>query len=93
MCDRHLRALAKRERRRREHEERRRAVCGGHAPDARSLNAAVRPDAVDEGKPIADLVLRQVEDALLLVEAAGGNLRGMRVHGNGRKPLGRRHIA
>jgi len=60
---------------------------------AASLDAAVRPHAVDQRQPLADLVLRDGEHAPLLLETAGGDLGRMRVDGDGGEPLGGRHVA
>src|SRR5262249_32671437 len=54
---------------------------------------AVGPDAVDQRDAVADLVLRDVEHAPLLVEAAGGDLGRMRVDGDRGEALGRRDVA
>ena len=64
MRERHRRRLAERERRRRKHQQRRSAALRRHAGDARGLDAAVGPDAVDQRQARADLVLRDVEHAL-----------------------------
>src|SRR3954452_6450131 len=57
---------------------------GGHTRDADRFQAAVGPDAADDRQPVADLVLRGVEHAALLFEAAGGDFGGMRVDSYGR---------
>ena len=85
--------LAERERRRRKHQQRRRAALRRHAGEPRGLDAAVGPDAVDQRQPGADLVLRDVEHALLLVEGAGGDFGRMRVDGDGGQAFDRRHVA
>ena len=93
MGDRHLRRLAEREGRRREHQQRRRAALGRHARNARRLEAAVGPDAVDDRQAVADLVLRDLEHAALLLERAGGDLGRVRVDGDRRDAGRRRHVA
>ena len=93
MRERHLPRLAERERRRREHQQRRGAAVRRHAREPRGFEAAVGPDAVDDRQPGPDLVLRDVEHAALLVEAAGGDLGRMRVDGDGRQAFDRRHVA
>ena len=85
--------LPERERRRRKHQQRRSATLLRHACDTRRLEAAVGPDAVDQRQPAADLVLRDVEHALLLVEGAGGDLGRMRIDGDGRQPFDRGDVA
>ena len=64
-----------------------------HAGDARRLEAAVGPDAVDDRQPAADLVLRDIEHAPLLVEAAGGDFGRMGVDGDGGNVRRRRDVA
>jgi hypothetical protein len=93
MRDCHVRRLTERERSRREHEQRGGAAVVRHAGDAGGLDAAVRPHAAHEREPLADLVLRHLEHPALLIEAARGDLGGMRVDGDGRKTLGRRYVA
>ena len=61
--------------------------------DARRFEAAVGPDAVDDRQLAADLVLRDLEHAPLLVEGAGGDLGRMRVDGDRRDARRRRHVA
>ena len=90
---RHLRRLTHRERRRREHQQRGGAAVGRHARDPRRLDAAVGPDAVDDGETLADLVLRDGEHAPLLIEAAGGDLGRMGVDGDGGEALHRGDVA
>ena len=85
--------LAERERRRRKHQQRGRAALRRHARDARGLDAAVGPDAIDERQPRADFILRDIENALLLIEGAGGHFGRMRIDGDGRKTFDRRDVA
>ena len=85
--------LPERERRRRKHQQRRCAALRRHLGEPRRLDAAVGPDAVDDRQPGADLVLRDVEHALLLVEGAGGDFGRMRVDGDGREALDRGDVA
>src|SRR5262249_62147507 len=84
---RHGWALAQRERRRRKDEQRGRAALIGHAGDAGGFEAAVRPYAVDDRQPIADFVLRNTEDAALLLETARSDLAGMGVNRDRSEPL------
>ncbi len=67
--------------------------CAAMRASARGLDAAVGPDTVDDRQAGADLVLGDVEHALLLVEGAGGDFGRMRVDGDGGKTFDRRHIA
>jgi hypothetical protein len=58
----------------------------GRARDARRLQAAVGVDAVHDRQPRADLVHRDLEDLLLLLERARGDLGRVRVDGDRRQP-------
>jgi hypothetical protein len=71
-----------RERRRGKYQQRRRAAGRRHASDTRGLDAAVGPDAVDDRQFRTDFILRNVEDAALLVEGAGRNFSRMGVDGD-----------
>jgi hypothetical protein len=93
MRERHLRRLAKGERRRREHQERGRAALRRHARKARRLEAAVGPDAVDQRQLGPDLVLRDVEHAALVVETARADLGRVRVDGDGREAFDGGHVS
>src|SRR6185503_628860 len=64
----------------------------GHFRDPRRLEAAVGVDAVDD-RQIAQFILRHPQDPPLLVEAAGGDLRCVRVDRDRRDPFDRRHVA
>ena len=68
MDDGHAGVLAHREWRGRKHQQRRRAARRCHFGDTRRFEAAIRPDAVHQRQPVADLVLRNVEHAALFVE-------------------------
>src|SRR5215475_5392955 len=93
MGERHGRRLAESERSRRKYKQRRSATLRRHAGEARGLDAAVGPDAVDQWKPGANLVLRDIQHKLLLVEGAGRDLRRMGIDRERREALDRRHIA
>ena len=68
--------------------------CGSSATRRFHSTANVKEgDAVDERHAIADLVLREVENALLLFEAAGGDFGRVGVYRNCRQALGPRHVA
>ena len=92
MLDRHRGRLPERERRRRKYQQRRRAAVFRHAGDARGLQTAVGPDAVDDRQLAADLILRDGEYPALLVEGTGGDLRRMSVDRDGGEALDRRDI-
>ena len=64
-----------------------------HAGETSGFNAPVGPDAIDQRKPSADLVLRDLEHTSLLVEGARSDLRRVRVDRNRRQAFHRRHIA
>src|SRR4051812_43482523 len=69
MRQRHLGALAERERRRRKYQQRRGTAGLRPSGDPRRLEAAVGPDAMDQRQPVADLAACDIEHAALLHEA------------------------
>src|SRR5207244_1655743 len=69
------------------------ATLRRHACETRGLDAAVGPNAVDQRKAGANLVLRNIQHTLLFVEGAGSNLSRMRVNRNRGEALDRRDIA
>ncbi len=71
MRQRHLGRLAKREGSRRENQQCRSATCLSLPRNPRRLQAAVRPDAVNDRQPVADLLARDLHEAALLVAGAG----------------------
>jgi hypothetical protein len=93
VIDRHLRALAEAEHARGENEQRRSTPGLRHARDAGTFEGAFRVDAVDDRQPVADLFLRELEHAPLLVERAGRDFRGVRVGGDCRDPFDRGDVA
>ena len=92
MRERHRRRLAQRERRQRKHQQRRGAALRRHAREPRGFQAAIGPDAVDQWQAAADLVLRDLEHAPLLLERAGGDLGRVRVDGNGGEAFDCGHV-
>src|SRR5215467_6096170 len=93
MRERHLGRLLQGERRRREHQQGGCAALRRHAGDARRFETPIGPHAVDDRQLAADLVLRDLEHAALLLECAGGNLGRMRVQRDRGDALGRSDIA
>src|SRR6516164_9738519 len=69
------------------------AGCCRHAGDPCCLEAAVRPDPIDERQPRPDLVACDVEHLALFVERARGDFGRVRVDGDGRDAIGRRDVA
>ena len=61
--------------------------------EAGRFQASVRPDAVDDWQATADLLLRDVEHALLLLERTGGDFGRMGIHRDGGYPGGRGDMA
>jgi hypothetical protein len=92
MGDRHFGVLPQGERRRRKDEQRRSAAGSRSARDPRRLLAAVRPYAVHDRQPVADLVGRDFHDPALFLERAGGDFGRMGIDRDGRKPLRRRDV-
>src|SRR5579863_7662704 len=93
MLDRHGRGLPEREWRRWEYQQCRGAALLRHARDARGFEAAVGPYPVNDRQPATDLVLGDVEDAALFLQAAGGDLGRVSIDGNGGEPFGRSDVA
>ncbi len=92
MCDRHVRALAERERRRRKHQKRRRSAGLRPFRNPGRLEAAVRPDPVDQRQPVADLLAGDLQHAALLIGRARGHLGRMRIDRERRQALDRRDV-
>ena len=85
--------LAKGEGRRREHQQRRSAAGLGLPRDPRRLQAAVRPDAVNDRQFAADFLARDLHDATLFVARARGDLGRVRVDRDRRQSLHRGDVA
>jgi hypothetical protein len=90
--NRHVRGLAEREGRRRKHQKRRRSARLRPPRDPGRLEAAVRPDPVDQRQPVADLLACYLQHAALLIGCARSHLGRMRIDRKRRQALDRLNV-